>query len=254
MSEKLKNKLNIIKERFNDFTSFIELEDFRAYLLFTLTSQVPSNILAQLGMGGAKNVVNLPYNPLFNIYYQKINLMGIGSLILYVKSDLLKDDFIIEKDDPIFKKYLNENEMGLAFRGKEKILVPKVSDCSSFKIDGHSLDLNIALDDLFHTLESFITITEPNILFVVDAKNGTDPDVLFSFNMMPELPGNTDEKVLKIDAFLDYDHKTKDITYLKREEDLTLVFMKDINEINHADLYKSSFSLIVHIKSFNKAY
>jgi len=253
MSNNLKNLIIKVQEYFKDFTSFIELSDFRSFLLFTLTSQIPSNILAQIGFGGAKDVISLPYNPIFNIYYQKINLIASGSLIVYIKSDPVKDEFIIEKDDPIFKNFLNANEISLAFRGKEKFIFPLISDCSSFESNSDPTKLTVKIDDYFHSLESFLAILEPNVLFVMDGKNEAEPDLLFTFNMMPEFPRKL-ENVFKIDAFLDNDHKTKDITYLKREEDYTLTYMKDIKEISHADLYKSSFSLVIHIKSTNKPF
>ncbi|MFX1444072.1 MAG: hypothetical protein ACFFHV_11705 [Promethearchaeota archaeon] len=253
MSEDLKAKILKVKQNFTNFTSFIELEDFRSFLLFTLTSQIPTNLLAQMGLGGSRDVINLPYNPNFKIYYQKINLVMAGSLIVYVKSNPIKDELVIGKDDPVFKDYLNANEMSLAFRGKEKFLFPHVSDCSSFEIDGDSLNLTVQVDDLFYTLESFIAILEPNILFVLDNK-GTEPDLLFTFNMMPQIPGKLKKNILKIDAVLDNEHLTKDITYIKKEEDYNLKFMKDIKEVSHADLYKSSFSLVIHVKSFNKSY
>ena len=107
MTEELREKLNIIKRRFESFSNFIELADFRSYLLFTLNSQVSSNILAQFGLGGNKEVINIPYNPLFSIYYQKINLISAGALIVYVKNEPITDKFILKKDSPLFKEYLN---------------------------------------------------------------------------------------------------------------------------------------------------
>ncbi len=251
MNEELLNKINLVSEYLKDFTNFIELENFRPFLLFTLTSQVPSNILAQIGLGGTKEIINLPYNPIFKIYYQKINLISAGSLIIYVKTDPISNNFILEKDDSIIKNYLNPNEVSLAFRGKEKFLLPKISDCSAFN-DDRKNKINIKIDDLFHSLESFLAVSEPNLLFVIDAKNISDPDLIFTFNMMPEMPSRLDQKVLKIDVFLDKDHKTKDKTYLKREEDYTINYLQDIKEVGHADLYKSSFSLILHVKSLNE--
>ena len=250
MSVELLNKINLVSEYLKDFTNFIELENFRSFLLFTLTSQVPSNILAQIGLGGAKEIINLPYNPIFKIYYQKINLISAGALIIYVKTDPISNNFIVEKDDSIIKNYLNPNEVSLAFRGKEKFLLPKISDCSAFN-DDRKNKINIKIDDLFHSLESFLAVSEPNLLFVIDAKNNSEPDLIFTFNMMPELP-KSNQKVLKIDVFLDKDHKTKDKTYLKREEDYTINYLQDIKEVGHADLYKSSFSLILHVKSLNE--
>ncbi|MBY9016761.1 MAG: hypothetical protein KGD68_13810 [Candidatus Lokiarchaeota archaeon] len=250
MSEALNNKIKIVDEFFNGFTNFIELENFRSFLLLTLTSQGPMNIMAQLGLGGDKSIINLPYNPDFNIYYQKINLLSSSSLLLYTKSDPITKEFVLEKNDDIFKKFLSLNEIELAFRGKEKFLFPKISDCS---VLGDS-NLNIKIDDLFHNLESFISYAQPNILLVFDATESSKPDLLFTFNMTPQFPKKLDENVLQIDAYLDYDNKTKDVNYLKREEDYSLTYLKDIKEISNAELYKSSFSLILHIKSINKPF
>ncbi len=251
MSEELKQKIDTVQKIFENFSNFIELSDFRSYLLFTLTSQVPTNIMAQLGLGSNKEIINLPYNPIFNIYYQKINLISAGSLIVYTKNAPITDKFTLDKDDPIIKNYLNINEMSLAFRGKEKFILPKISDCSAFNVDGK---LIIKVDDLFHSLESFLAITEPNLLFVIDANEESEPDLVFTFNMIPEMPSRMDQKVLKIDVFFDKEHKTRDKVYLEREENYNIKYLKDIKEISHADLYKSAFSLIIHVKSFSKPY
>ncbi|MCK4779053.1 MAG: hypothetical protein KAT57_02650, partial [Candidatus Lokiarchaeota archaeon] len=202
-------------------------------------------------LGSNKEIINLPYNPIFNIYYQKINLISAGSLIVYTKNAPITDKFTLDKDDPIVKKYLNINEMSLAFRGKEKFILPKISDCSAFNVDGK---LIIKVDDLFHSLESFLAITEPNLLFVIDANEDLLPDLVFTFNMMPEMPRRMDQRVLKIDVFFDKEHKTRDKVYLEREENYNIKYLKDIKEISHADLYKSAFSLIIHVKSFSKPY
>ena len=248
MSDALVDKIKIVNDYFDGFTNFLELEDFRSFLLLTLTSQVPMNIMAQLGLGGNKDVINLPYSPEYNSYYQKINLMSSGSLILYVKSDPITTEFILEKNDEIFKNFLSLNEIELAFRGKEKFLFPQVSDCSILE----DSQLNIKIDDLFYNLESFISYTSPNILFVIEAKDASKPDLIFAFNITPQLPKKLDENVLQIDVYLDKDRKTRDVNFLKRESDYSLTFLKDIKEISNAELYKSSFSLVLHIKSLNK--
>lgn len=153
MSEALDNKIKIVDEFFSSFTNFIELENFKSLLLLTLTSQGPTNIMAQLGLGGDKSIINLPYNPDFNIYYQKINLLSSSSIVLYTKSDPITNEFVLEKKDEVFKKFLSSNEIDSAFRGKEKFIFPKISDCSILEAS----KLNIKIDDLFHNLESFIS-------------------------------------------------------------------------------------------------
>ena len=251
MSDELKQKIQNVQKKFENFSNFIELHDFRTFLLFTLTSQVPTNILAQIGLGGSKDVINLPYNPIFNVYYQKINLMSSGTMIIYVKSDPISDEFTLGKDDPIIKSFLNPNEISLAFRGKEKFLLPKISDCSTFNTDD-DYSLTVKVDDLFHSLESFLAVTEPNLLFILDAKDNSESDLLFTFNLMPEMPSKLNKKVLKIDIYYDTEHKTKDKTYVKRHEDYSISYLDDIIDVSHTDLYKSAFSLIIHIKSFDK--
>jgi len=251
MSKELNQNVDLIKKKFENFTNFIELPDFRSFLLFTLTSQASMNILAQMGLGGSKEVISLPYNPISKIYYQKINLLSVGSLIVYVKSDPISKKFILDKDDSSIKSFLNPDERSLAFRGKEKFLLPLVSDCSSSDVDNNS-KIIIKVDDLFHSLESFLGVAEPNLLFVIDGVNDSEPDLLFTFNMMPEMPSRTDKKILKIDVFIDGKHNTRDVTYIKREKDYKIDYLKEVKEVSHAEIYKSSFSLIIHVKSLNK--
>jgi len=246
MSEIINKKIDYVNKHFKDFSHFIELENFRAFLLLTLNSQSPTNIMAQLGLGGNQEIINLPYDPIRNIYFQKINLISSSPTILYVKTKEITEKFLLDKDHEIFKKYLNVNESSLAFRGKEKFIFPKVTDCSTIE----DSKLNIKIDDYFHSIESFIGFTQPNILFVVDAKDPSEPDLVFTFNMAPKIPRSSEENVLKLDVFLDDQHNLKDITYIQREEDYSIKYMKGIKEVSHADLYKSAFSLVLHIKSF----
>jgi len=250
MPEEINHKIDLILNKFKGFSNFIELQDFRAFLLFTLTSQVPMNILAQFG-GGNKEVISLPYNPYLKIYYQKINLISAGSLIIYVKSDPISQEFVLKKDDSAIKEFLSLDEISLAFRGKEKFILPKVSDCSAIETE-NNFKLTIKVDDLFYSLESFLAVAEPNLLFVIDSINTAEPDIIFTFNMMPEMPTAINKKVLKIDGLIDHDHKTNDITYVKREEDFKIQYLKDVKEVSHSEIFKSSFSLLIHVKSLNR--
>ena len=250
MPENLDKSIEIVNQYFKDFTNFIELEDFRSYLLFTLTSQVSMDLMAQLGLGGNKEIINLPYSPVYKIYFQKINLLSAGVMIVHCRTDPISSEYLLEKDHQLIKKYLNTNEIALAFRGKEKFLLPLISDCSALD----NSKLKIKIDDFFHTIESFISYLQPNVVFIINAKNQTDPDLIFTFNMMPQLPGKSGENVLKIDIHLDYKHQTRNITYIKREEDYTIKFLKDIKEISHSELYKSTYSLVLRVKSFDKLY
>ena len=188
MSEELNKKIEIVENYFKGFNGFIELHNFRSYLLFTLTSQIPNNLISQLGFGGNREIINLPYDPDSKIYYQKVNLITSGVLILYTKNEPISDKLILNKDEELFKEYLNPNEMSLAFRGKEKFLLPEVSDCAAIQ----NSNLVMKIDDFFHSFESFISFSQPNVLFVVDSANDNQSDLLFTFNMMPQLPGKGD--------------------------------------------------------------
>ncbi|MEJ2250090.1 MAG: hypothetical protein P8Y70_02605 [Candidatus Lokiarchaeota archaeon] len=206
--------------------------------------------MAQLGIGGAKETINLPYNPYEKMFYQKVNLFSSGSLIVYVKSENLFKKFLVEKDDPVLKENLTSNELELGIRGKKKFVIPEVSDCSH--LEDHESLINLKVDEIYHTLESFVAITEPNIVFIIEAENQDKPDVLFTFNMMPEMPTQMNKKVLRLDVYLDDEHITRGKTYLKHEEDYKISLLEDVKEVSHAELFKSSFSLLLRIKSLNK--
>jgi hypothetical protein len=246
----LKEKLKYVKEKFTDFSNFLELEDFRSYLLFTLNSQAAANVLAQLGIGGSKDIINLPYNPYEKIFYQKVNLFSSGSLVVYVKTENPFEKFLVEKENSILKKNLTSNELELGVRGKKKFVIPEVSDCSYLENEEPAIDLKV--DEIYHTLESYIAITEPNIIFIIEATNESEPDVLFTFNMMPEIPTQMNKKVLRLDVYLDESHATKGKTYLKHEEDYKISLLDDVKQVSHSELFKSSFSLLLRVKTLNK--
>ncbi|TFF97551.1 MAG: hypothetical protein EU547_04025 [Promethearchaeota archaeon] len=251
--EDLEEKLEIVKNYFKDFTNYIELEDFRDFLLFVLNSQASSSILEQLGMSGRKNAINLPWNPIMGVYYQKINLISAGSLIIYTKTTPISDKFILKKEDPIFKEFLRDNERELAFRGKEQFIIPQISDCT-FLNETDNDKITLKTDDMYYDLQSFLAVADPNILFVLDGASEDQPDLIFAFNLMPEMPRASAEKVLKMDILLDYEQKTRGIKYLRREEDYNIKYLENLQNISHSDIFKASFSLLLHIKSFEKPY
>ena len=251
--EDLEEKLKIVNTYFKDFTNYIELQDFRDFLLFVLNSQASSSILEQLGVSGRKNAINLPWNPLMEIYFQKVNLISAGSLIIYTKCEPISEKFVLKKEDPIFKEYLRDNERELAFRGKEKFLTPRISDCT-FLDEEDDEKITLKPDDIYYDMQSFLGVADPNILFVLDGPTESDPDLIFAFNLMPEMPGKTAEKVLKMDILLDDEHKTRGIKYLRREEDYNVKYLENLQNISHSDIFKASFSLLLHIKSFKKPY
>ena len=82
MSEELKQRISLVHNIFENFSNFIELSDFRSYLLFTLTSQVPTNILAQIGLGGNKEVINLPY---ISTFFRFFNIIEFSEFFFLLK-------------------------------------------------------------------------------------------------------------------------------------------------------------------------
>ena len=52
-----------------------------------------------------------------------------------------------------------------------------VSDCNSCDLDNNS-KITIKIDDLFHSLESFLGVAEPNLLFAIDGINDSRTDFI----------------------------------------------------------------------------
>jgi len=96
MSVNLEKKIEYIRNAFKNFKNYIELEDFKNYLFFTLNAPTAIIITPTLNFGKSPNVT-LGYDPFRKIYFTKLqtNLFVSSDIIIYYASEPLTDKLIL---------------------------------------------------------------------------------------------------------------------------------------------------------------
>ncbi|MHA1796091.1 MAG: hypothetical protein DRO88_05630 [Promethearchaeia archaeon] len=239
--------------KFAEFHNYLEIEDFRKFLLLILNLDAggPEAMMQQLGMGAKRKVI-LPYDPEKHFYYTKVmsGLSYHNQMMIYHKSKKLSDEFLNEATSPLFTKFLSTYERKNLLPGNFKILTPEVADYTQSILQGKNASKPIVtgVESLFFDLAEMIVSQQAKFLFLME-----DPtaDILFSMNISFN-PNMDADHIQMVDVFVDEEHKYRDHTFIRMKEGtMEMDLLDEITELSHGDLYKSHFTILVPIKSLN---
>ncbi len=249
----INEKFQFAVERFKDFKNHFEIQDFRKFLLLILNLDAvgPEAMLQQLGMGAKKRVV-LPYDPETKMYYTKVmsGLSYHNQLLIYHKSEKLSEKFVNDAESTLFTESLSAFERKNFLPGKFKVITPEVKDYTAEVLKGKNSSklLITGVESLYFDLAEMIVSQQSKFLFLME---GDDADVLFSMNIS-FAPNHDGDNIQMLDVFVDEEKKYRDFTFIRMKEgELEMDLLKEIKDMSHGDLYKSHFTIIVPIKSFN---
>ena len=246
----LEEKITAIKNRFKDFKYFIELGSVKDFLLFTLNA--PSKIVIGPSFNfGKRESVSVGYDPFRKIYFTQMhtNMLSGGSVTAYFPSESLTDELVLKKDNKFFDDFFTKNEKDVAFATLEKFLFLQKA-VAEFEDRTGGKPVNIKINEYFKNLESFISSNNLPICFILEGKDKSEPDLLFTFNLSTSI-NIQDINSLNISCYLDSEQKTRGFCYIKQDENLKVTLMEDLKDISHSELFKSTFVLLINIKSFN---
>jgi hypothetical protein len=243
-----------------DFQNYVEVGDFRSFILLTLNLENgPESLLSQLGMGGSKGKTVLPYDPEKNMYYAKV-MAGMSmnnQLTIFMKSEKKTDKLINKADSAIFTSTLTAYEIKNLLPSKFTVLCPNILDYSSkaFTTEAKPKPFTSAIESLYTDLLEFLVVQQMKYVFLVEGK-GKEPDLLFSINMAYDPIHNAPNQFQYFDVYLDPDHQCRGNSFIwvheDNKENLKVEFLKEIKEkYSHSDMFNSNFTIIVPIKSFN---
>ncbi|MHA1674899.1 MAG: hypothetical protein ACTSYI_14885 [Promethearchaeota archaeon] len=246
-------KYQIAVDRFKDFKNHFEIHDFRKFLLLILNLDAggPEAMLQQLGMGSKKRVV-LPYDPETKMYYTKVmsGLSYHNQLLIYHKTKKLSEKFVNDAESTLFTESLSTFERENFLPGKFKVITPKMKDYTANVLKGKnsSKPLITGVESLYYNLAEMIVSQQSKFLFLIEGDNA---DVLFSMNIS-FAPSHDGDNIQMMDIFIDEEKKYRDFTFIRMKEgELEMDLLKEIQDMSHGELYKSHFTIIVPIKSFN---
>jgi hypothetical protein len=245
-------------KRLKEFNNYIEIEDFRHFLLMVLNMESgPEGILSQLGMA-PKGKTILPYDPEKKMYYAKV-MAGMSmnnQLTIYIKTEKKTDKLVNKAESPIITDTLTSYECKNMLPPKFVLLCPRMVDYSdqAFTENAKPKPFASAIESLFVDLMDFIVVQNVKYLFFLQGE-GDEPDILFTINLSYDPMHSSINQFQYFDVYMDPEHKLRGYSFIwvheDNKENAKLDFLKEIkDEFSHSDIFNSSFTIIVPVKSF----
>ncbi len=259
-------KFEFAIQKLNDFENFLEVDDFRSFLLLllNLNSGGPQALLSQLGLGGGKSHrINIPFDPTKNIYYTKL-MSGLSiqnQLMIYSQSneENAPKKLIHKAESKMLEKHLSKNELKNLIPKDLVVLTPTVIDYTEkvLKENNKSNGFASGIESLFRDLAEFIISQKLKYIFLIEGE-GDDPDLGFAINLSIDPTQTSPDHLQLFDVYIDEEKKLREYNFIKmknediEKNDLKMEFMREVEETSHAELYNSHFTIIIPVKSFNK--
>jgi hypothetical protein len=251
-------KYEFALKKLNAFKNFIEISDFRSFLLLALnldSGNGPEAIMKKLGLG-SKNKLILPFDPEKKLYFTKIMLgLNFGQQItVFQKSDKISEDFVNKADSKLFTENLSTYEREHLIPKNFIVISPEILDFSKKSLEGENVPkvFVAGIESLYVSLAEFIASQTLKFLFLIEGKDD-EADIVFSLNAPFDPKDSAPNQIQYFDVFVDEEKKLRGQTYIRMKKDeLDLQFMKEVNEMTHSELFNSHFTVIIPIKSFDE--
>ena len=237
-----------ITEKFKNFDGFLSIGDFKSLLLLTFYGETEENLMRNLMEGT---------NPNRKLYYDKIKgsfmfemLPSERNLTVYLKQPNTLEKQIIKLDDKKFlDKYLTTFEQENLIDKKGELRIVNYFNRTFDLIKKHNIKSRFEISKIYDDFLSYIVgIGKTKSIFVLDTEDG--PDIVFSF--MVSISSIFDDEYIPIHAYLDHDGICKNSMFLKiNKETHKFKGVSELEEKSHSELYKNTYVLIIHVKSFD---
>ncbi|WP_371803910.1 hypothetical protein [Candidatus Lokiarchaeum ossiferum] len=246
-------------EMLSSFKNYLEVKDFRKFLLLILNleSMGPEAMLKQLGMG-SKGKTILPYNPEKKMYFTKV-MSGFSlnhQLTIYSPIERINTKFVNKSDSELFTKYLTEFERKKLLPGKFMLINPEVIDQSHKALsEKNSPKISTpGIESLYLNLRELIATQNIKFIFLLEADKA---DIAFIMNMNVEPSHDSENSIQYFDVYVDEKKEMRDHTFIRMKngdsdsDEITMEFLDEIKDMSHSDLFDSHFTIIVPISSMD---
>ncbi len=247
-------------EMLSPFKNFLEVKDFRKFLLLILNleSAGPEAMLKQLGMAPKGKTV-LPYNPAKKMYFTKV-MSGFSishQLTIYCPIDRVNEKFVNKADSEIFTKYLTEFERKKLLPKKFILINPEVVDYSQEVLTAKNVPKpsTPGIESLYLNLSELIATQNIKFIFLLECENA---DVAFILNMNVEPSHHSENSIQYFDVYVDEKKEMRGHSFIRMQngksdsDEIKMEFMDEIKDLTHSELFDSHFTIIVPISSMNK--
>ncbi len=249
----IEEKFDFVKEKFKSFSNYLEISNFRQFLLLILNIEGDGAeaIMRQLGMGSKTKTI-LPYDPYKKSYYTKVisGLSMKNQLKIYIKSKKVNESLQNKSDSKIFTENLSDFERKNLLPNKFSLIIPSIVDSLDENL-GHikNKEITPVIESLFVDLAEFIASQNLKFIFLLEDDTA---DILFTVNMSIAPDINSPKQIQYFDIYIDENKKIRNHTFIRMKKgEMDMEFMDEIKDYNHSEIFKSHFTIVVKIKSFN---
>jgi hypothetical protein len=235
-----------LRSKLAKMNGYIQLRDFRTFLLFNLIDETDSMI--QKLMDGGQSMRTLLYDTRGAYIYEYA--LTKGRLLFYVKNSAPKDSVIDrKKDKTLFNTYLKPFEQEkLLPKQDEKIGIVKVNSKIIEADKNHKIVPKFEITRIYDDLLSFLfDIGKSRYVFLLEVDDG--PNIIFAFSFL--LSNALNQEYVAVQAYLDKDKKYTGNFLKINSDEITYESVEEIKEASISKMYHTQYILLVKIKSFD---
>ncbi|MBN2156976.1 MAG: hypothetical protein JW776_13110 [Candidatus Lokiarchaeota archaeon] len=236
-----------LTKKFDQLKNYVELQDFRTFLLFNLIDE--SETMIQKLMEGGSSMRTLLYDQKGAYIYEYA--LTKGRLVFYVKSSAVADDITVldrDKNKDFFSQYLSKFEQDRLFTKQEnKIGIVRLSSKMVEVDEKNDIFPKFEVTRIYDDFLSFLfDIGKSKYVFVLHGGK-KEPNVIFAISIL--LSNALNQEFVAVQAYIDRDKECTGQFLKVNSQEFTYEHADEIKESTHSDMYHNQYLLMVHIKS-----
>lgn len=240
----------LVKKKFDQFNGCIEIEDFRTFLLLSLSDE--NDDMVKKIMAGNDPNRDIWYDVGKKSYFFEMSMHSNNAITIYLKHPLDIEGPIIKSENKDFwNKHLSKFEQKMLIDSKTKLRLIKVlnktQDVNTEIDKSISFEVTKVFDDF---LSYLFAVGQVKSLLVIQGEDD-EPDIIFTFAL--SISNFVSEEYIPIFAFVDHEKRCRGHFLKLNKETLDYESVEEIKESTHSELYNSEYLLIVKIKNLNVA-
>ncbi len=237
-----------LEKKFAQLKNYVELKDFRTFLLFNLIDE--SETVIQKLMEGGRSLRTILHDSKGAYLYEYAIIKG--RLLFYVKSPILEDTSVLdrEKHKDFFNEHLSKFEQKkLLEKQDDKIGLVKLTSKMIEADKKYKISPKFEVTRIYEDFLSFLfDIGKSRYVFVIDGE-GDKPNIIFAISI--RLSNALNQEYVAVQAYLDKEKKYSGQFLKVNSEEFTFESVDEIKEASHSEMFHTDYLLLVHIKSFN---
>ena len=236
-----------LTKTFAKLKNYVELKDFRTFLLFNLIDESESMI--QKLMEGGTSLRTLLYDSKGAYLYEYA--MTKGRLLFYTKAPLIEGISVLdrEKNKDFFDEHLRKFEQKkLLTKQDNKIGLVKITEKMIEVDEKYKISPKFEVTRIYEDFISFLfDIGKSRYVFVIDGK-GDKPNIVFAISIL--LSNALNQEYVAVQAYIDKEKKYSGQFLKVNSEEFAYESVDEIKEASHSEMFHTDYLLLVHIKSF----